>query len=209
MRLAQILITAALVFSPIGAIAQPASDDGVLRGSIAVVPGPPPTVSAPTPDPKAGTFVTVKDGATTVSGGSVIGELLMWAALVLGVPLSGALLKYVIIPFEKKMGVEVSAQNSARLQQIVENGIALAAQRAQVSLKDKLEINVRSDVAVNALQYVQDHGKETLALMGAPDPTDPKAMEALQARIARAMDDKLGAVNVAATVASTPPATSL
>lgn len=170
---------------------------------------PPPVVSAPVADPKAGTFVTVKDGAATVSGGSIIGELLMWLALVLGTPLAGLLVSHVILPFAKKLGVEVSAQQSAKLETTIANGLALSAQRAQVSLKDKLDIDVKNDVAVKALQYVQDHGAETLKGMGVKDPNDPKVIEALQARIAKAMDDKVGSVSVAATVAPAAPAASL
>ena len=66
--------------------------------------------------------------------------------------------------------------------------------------------NVQSDFGTNkhALQYVQNHGVDTLKMMGVPDPTDPKVMEALQARIAKAMDDKLTAVTSAPVAPATP-----
>ena len=149
----------------------------------------PATVSPPQVDPKPGTFVVVKDGAATVSGGSLAGELLMWLVLLVGAPLAGLIAVWVI-RLLKKLGVEVSDADRARLQEMVENGLALAAQRAQANLKEKLPLNIKSAVAVDALQYVQDHGAETLKILGF-DPKDPIAIEAVQARIAKAMDDKV------------------
>lgn len=155
------------------------------------------------PTPSSPSQVTVSQGAgdskiVSVSGGSLIGEVIMWVALVLGVPVAGFIVRWIQVA-AKKMGIDVSDAARARLQEMVENGIALGAQRAQADLKDKLPIEVKGQVAQSALQYVKDHGADTLKGLGF-DPSDPKTTEALQARVAKALND------IAPPPAPAPPA---
>lgn len=124
----------------------------------------------------------------TYSFGEAAGEALQWLVLVVG-PVLAAVGVKLALNFLKKMGIDVSETQRARLQEMVENGLSLAAQRAQQNLKGTMTVEVRNDVANAALSYVQDHGTETLRALGF-DPNDPKAIEALQARIAKALDDK-------------------
>lgn len=173
---------------------QVAQADAALTASTIGVAPPPPTVSAPAPTPAPNTFVTVKDGSATISGGSLLGQILMWAALLVGAPLAGAVVT-LVVKIMQKLGVDVSDANRARLKEFVENGISLAAHRAGTELSGKLTVQTKNHVATAALAYVQDHGADTLKKLGF-DPNDPKAIEALQARIAKALDDKVAATPV-------------
>lgn len=168
--------------------------------ALAQAPAPFPAVGANAPAP----VVIVQPSPTTVSGGNFIGEFVMLASLLLGAPLAAIAVKYLLLGL-KKLGVETSDAQRQRLQEFVEHGISIGAQRAQLDLKDKLPIDLRSKVAVDALQYVQDHGAETLKQLGF-DPNDPKAIEAIQARIAKAMDDKVPPPTSATVVAPATPA---
>lgn len=147
--------------------------------------------------PPANSAVTVRDGVATVSGGTIIGEIIMWVALIIGAPLAGLVATFVV-KLMQKFGIEVSDADRARLKEMIENGIALAAQRAEKSLDGKLPVEVKNQIAVRALEYVQAHGIDTLKRLGY-DPTDPKAIEAIQARIAKFIAEKeasVGSVSV-------------
>jgi hypothetical protein len=91
---------------------------------------------------------------------------------------------------------------------MVQNGIALAAQRAGVKLTGTIPIEVRGQIANDALAYVKDHGADTLKALGAKDVNDPKAEEATLARIAKALSDKIDPppVSPVAAVAAVAPA---
>lgn len=158
-----------------------------------------PDVSAPAPTPPPGQFVTVRDGSTTISGGSLLGQLATWIALLIGAPVAGAVLVWVRYGL-KKLGVEMTDSDRARLTEFVEHGIALAADRVNADLKGKLPIEVKGAVQAAALEYVQDHGADTLKKLGF-DPNDPKSIEAIQARIAKTLDDK---ATPTALLAATP-----
>lgn len=166
-------------------------------------PLPPPSASSPS---GAGTIVSLPavvtakgDGSVTISGGSILGQIIMVASLILAVPVAAFATKW-LQAGAKRAGIEVSDAARGRLQEIVEHGLALAAQRAQVDIKDKLDINVKAGVATDALVYVQDHAADTFKQLGI-DPTDPKAIEAIQARVAKAMEDKLPPPAVAVVAA--------
>lgn len=197
----RLLVLACLPLIPLAALSQTTPPPTSVPTVAA--PAPAPAVSTPVPTPPTGQFVTVKDGSATISGGTLIGEAIMWASLLIGAPLAGLIATW-LIKLLKRMGVDNADSYRDRLKEFVENGLALAAQRAQVDLKDKMSIDVRSKVAVDAMKYVQDHGAETLKALGV-DPNDGAAIEALQARIAKAMDDKVPPPTSATVVA---PATA-
>jgi hypothetical protein len=190
-RIAAFALAAFIAVAPLASFAQ------ITPSGSAPVASSVPQVSAPAPTPPANTFVTVKDGSATISGGTIVGELIMWLVLVIGAPLAGFVVA-LIVKLLKKFGVETSDADRARLKEMIENGIALAAQRAEKTLDGKLPIEVKNKLAVQTLAYVQTHGADTLKRLGY-DPTDPKAIEAIQARIAKMFSDKetsMGTVNV-------------
>lgn len=140
------------------------------------------------PAPATGAVVTVRGDTATISGGTLAGQILVWAALLIGAPLAGLIAAW-IVKLLQKLGVDISDSNRKRLQEFVENGIALGAKRASADLSGKLNVDVKNRVAADALIYVQDHGADTIKALGF-DPQDKKAVEAMQARIAKALDDK-------------------
>jgi hypothetical protein len=190
LTLARIILAAALL-----ALAAPAhAQQPVVTGTPGVfgeahIQQAPTPIAAPPLVAGPGQVVTVRDGKTTVSGGSLIGEVILWASLLLGAPLAG-LAVALILKLLRKFGVEVSDADRARLKEFVENGVALAAQRA---LSGKLQVEVKNEIAAQALAYVQEHGADTLKKLGY-DENDPKAIEALQARIAKLLADKAATV---------------
>jgi hypothetical protein len=193
LTLARIILAAALL-----ALAAPAhAQQPVVTGTPGVfgeahVQQAPTPIAAPPLVAGPGQVVTVRDGKTTVSGGSLIGEVILWASLLLGAPLAG-LAVALILKLLRKFGVEVSDADRARLKEFVENGVALAAQRANAELSGKLQVEVKNEIAAQALAYVQEHGADTLKKLGY-DENDPKAIEALQARIAKLLADKAATV---------------
>lgn len=134
-------------------------------------------------------IIPKEGGGVVIQGGTLAGEALTWLALVLGAPLAG-FLAALVVKLAKRWGVDISDANRARLQEMVENGLALAAKRSAAKLQDaNLTIEVRNKLASDVLLYVQEHGADTLKALGAQDPNDPKVIEALQARIEKALND--------------------
>lgn len=185
-----LVVAAALALVVTPAASQTLSTTSSSAGTVGGVAQPGGPIATSVIIPPAGKIVTVDSGGNaTVSGGSILGEAIMWAALLVGGGLAALIARWVQVG-AKKLGLDMNDDARARLQEIVEHGIALSAQKAQVDLSDKLPLNVKAGVAVNALQYVQAHGADTLKQLGV-DPNDPTAIEAVQARIAKAMNDAL------------------
>lgn len=144
---------------------------------------------------------TEKPAVVQVSGGTVIGEVVLWLVAVAGTPLAAYLVLWIRAAL-RRQGVEMSDADRARLQEMVEHAVAFGAQRLNKDLSGKMTVEVKSSIARTALDYVQEHGAETLARLGA-DPGDEKTVEALQARIAKALADR--APQPAAQPSAMPP----
>jgi hypothetical protein len=62
---------------------------------------------------------------------------------------------------------------------------------------------VKSQVISDAIAYTQEHGKDTIKALGL-DASDPKAVEAIRARIQTAIIDPLTPTNPALAKVITP-----
>lgn len=137
--------------------------------------------------PLAPTIPAGAEAKLIISGGSIIGEVLQWLALVLATPLGILAAAWLKRAFTAA-GLTATEAMLAKFQDQVANGVALAAHEAQVDLKDKLPVEVKGNIASRVVVYVQDHGAETAKALGF-DPNDPKFIEAVQARAAKVMTE--------------------
>jgi hypothetical protein len=149
------------------------------------------------------------DGGTqvqTVSLGSWAASILEWIATIAAGPLSIIITAW-FYQLIKKMGLDNQEKLRGRFQEIVENGLALAAHDAGVKLNGTMPVQIRGQIANQTLDYVKAHGADTIKALGGATLNDPKAEEAALARIAKALSDKIdpptGSVTVTAPSSST------
>lgn len=148
------------------------------------------------------------DGGTqtqTVNLGSWAASLLEWIATVASVPLATVLTAWLYQLF-KKLGIDNQDAYRARFQEMIENGLALAAHDAGVKLDGTMPVQIRGQLANATLDYVKAHGADTIKALGGATVNDPKAEEATLARIAKVLSDKIDPPTGSVTV--TAPATS-
>lgn len=148
------------------------------------------------------------DGGTqvqTVNLGSWAASILEWIATIAAAPLSVIVTAW-FYQLIKKMGLDNQEKYRGRFQEIVENGLALAAHDAGVKLDGTMPVTIRGQIANQTLDYVKAHGADTIKALGGANLNDPKAEEATLARIAKVLSDKIDPPTGSVTV--TAPATS-
>lgn len=123
-----------------------------------------------------------------VSGGTIVGEIIQWMVMVFG-PILAGLVVAAFVKLLRLLGVQVDDARRARLEEIVSNGLANAADEARTSLDGKLPVEIKNKVVADTVEYAQRHGAETLKALGV-DPSDPKAVEAIRARATKILADK-------------------
>lgn len=119
--------------------------------------------------------------------GEYLGDVLEYIATFFGTVISTLVVAWLSRVF-KNAGIQVTDQLRDRLQELVVNGVNLAAAEAADKLKGKGEIDVKNQLLARTVTYVQDHGADTLKKLGV-DPKDPKFVEAVQARIEAAVNN--------------------
>ena len=126
---------------------------------------------------------------TTVKGGTLAAQVLEWFQVAL-VPVLGGALVGLLLKGMAWLGIQTTSQQSDQLQKIAMNGINDAMAKAESSLKNNpaLDINVKNQVVADAVKYTQDHAAETIKALGL-DPQSGKAVEAIRAKIATALND--------------------
>ena len=124
---------------------------------------------------------------TSFSIGTGIADLLGTLAAIFGSVIGGFAVKW-IKAVAARAGVQVSQDMSDKLDAIIENGIHNGANKIGADLSGKLTVTVKNQVAAEAVKYAQAHGVETIKSLTGVDPSDPKVIEALQARAAKALN---------------------
>lgn len=198
--------------SPAMAISRSADDNTLLMAQVTPQPMPP-GVATPLPtivvQQPAATFdapatVTVQQPKETVAFGDYAGSLLNWLAVVL-LPVFAPIALDWYVKLRARLGLQTTDAQRAKFQQTVENGVALGAHDAQVSLSGKLNFDVKNKIMADAVAYAKAHGADTLKALGV-DPTSPEAEEAIRARAAKMFADlDQQATAVQAGVPATPP----
>jgi hypothetical protein len=187
MRLCLILAVAALLAAAPIASAQPAPETPLTGyGTSTAVPLPRAAPGVPATQNTVTTTGSVTSD-TTISVGTLAGQVLTWIAAVFGVPIGGLLTAW-LYRLSKLAGVQITDTMRARLQDIVVNGLNIGVKKAATDLRGRGQVDVKNEAVAHAVEYVQVHGADSLKALGI-DPGSELAVEAIKARIETAITD--------------------
>lgn len=124
---------------------------------------------------------------TTISVGTIGGQVLTWLAVVFGAPI-GALASAFLYRAFMAAGVKMSIDLRDKLQSIIVNGLNKGADLAQQELAGRGTIEIKNAAVAHAVAYAQDHGAETMKALGI-DPNSNEAIDVIKARIETAIND--------------------
>jgi hypothetical protein len=156
----------------------------------------PPAIAVPLPPPAPGVPAATQNTVTTtgpvtsdttISVGTLAGQVLTWIAAVFGVPIGGLLTAW-LYRLSKLAGVQITDAMRARLQDIVVNGLNIGVRKAATDLRGRGQVDVKNEAVAHAVEYVQVHGADSLKALGI-DPGSELAVEAIKARIETAITD--------------------
>lgn len=146
------------------------------------------TVPVPTQAPQTQITTTAPvTSDTTISIGTLAGQVLQWVAAAFSLPI-GALIVGWLLKLMQLTGVQVTAQMKDQLQGIVVNALHSAAANNAKRLEGKSEVVVKDTIVAEAIKYTQQHGAATIKALGL-DPKSGEAVEAIKARIEKAIVD--------------------
>lgn len=124
---------------------------------------------------------------TTISVGTLAGQILTWLAAAFSVPIGGLLTVWLIRLF-KIAGLDATKAMSDQLNAVLVNGLNDAARNGASLASGKMNVNVKDPVVASAIQYALNHKPETLKALGL-DPADGETVKILRARIATLVQD--------------------
>jgi len=124
---------------------------------------------------------------TTISVGTLAGQVLTWLAAAFSVPI-GALLTGWLVRLFKSAGLAVSKQMSDELNRVLVNGLNDAAINGAKLSSGKANLTVRDPIVASAIQYAIDRKPDALKALGL-DPEDGETVKVLRARIATLAQD--------------------
>jgi len=107
--------------------------------------------------------------------GSALGIGVELLATAIAAPVAGILVLW-LQAIARKIGVQITDADRARLDGIVQNGVLWAAARAGIALDGKLPLDVRSQIVADAADYTMTYGRDTLKRLKAP-VNDPMALQ--------------------------------
>lgn len=169
---------------------------------------PAPTVSVPTQT--TGTTITTTapvSNDTTISVGTIAGQVLTWVLAAFAVPIGGFIVQ-LLYKLAAKAGVTLDDARRERLQEIVENGLHLAAASVSKDLNGKIPLAVKSQVLAQVVAYTQMHGADTLKALGL-EPQGILAVDAIKARTEKALADPTVPVTIAPSTTAPLPSRPL
>lgn len=126
---------------------------------------------------------------TTISVGTLAGQALNWIMVVFA-PIIGTAIVWVLVRVLQKLGIDATDAMRARLQEIVVNGLNAGAKKIEGVAAGKGKIEIKNAIVAQAVDYVQEHGAETLKTLGV-DPYSNEAIDAIKARIETAIADPM------------------
>jgi hypothetical protein len=124
---------------------------------------------------------------TTISVGTLGGQVLTWLAAAFSVPVGALLVKY-LLKLGQLSGVQVTDAMKAQLQATIVNGLNASAASNAERLKGRGQLEVKNAIVADAVKYAQAHGAETIKALGL-DPQSGEAVQAIKARIETAIAD--------------------
>jgi hypothetical protein len=155
-------------------------------------PSPPPAATAPTatsapvaPVPAVTQNTVTTTGPvssqTSISIGTLAGQVLTWAATAFGSLLATIFAAWGVRLF-KLAGVQMTDAARDRLQAIILNGLNSGAEQVSHDLAGKGQVDVKNAVVAKAVEYAQAHGADTIKQLGL-DPKSGAAVEVIKARV--------------------------
>lgn len=114
--------------------------------------------------------------------GDYANAVLQWMQPILA-PIIAGFIVDVLIKIRTMLGQSTTEAQRAKLFEMAQNGTNLAIHQAGANMAGKMPVQIRSAVMAQAVDYVQAHGSDTIKALGL-DPTDPKAVQAIQGRVA-------------------------
>lgn len=193
-----LIVAAAAAFISVAALAAPA-DSG--RGEIIFVQAPvPKSIPTQTSSTQITTTAPVSSD-TTISVGTLAGQILTWLAAAFSVPIGGLLSAWLYRLFTLA-GVQATTVMKDQLQAIIVNGLNAAAVNSAERLKGQGSVAIKSAIIADTVKYTQEHASETIKALGL-DPQSGRAVEAIKARIETAINDPSSPTPSAVTPDST------
>lgn len=164
---------------------------------IEALPPPPAPVVAPAAAPPAAPPVTQNtvtttgpvSSETTISLGTLAGQVLTWAAAAFG-SLAATVFTAWGVRLFKLAGVQMTDAARARLQEIIVNGLNVGAAQATKDIAGKGQVQIKNETVAAAVAYAQVHGADAIKQLGL-DPQSGAAVEAIKARIETAIADPM------------------
>jgi hypothetical protein len=173
----------------VGSVAAQTTDQATGPAQV-VAPAPVPQIVAPPAAPvQQNTIRTTApvSSETTISVGTLAGQLLNWVVLGFSGPIGG-LAVWIMVRALSYLGVKLTDAGRARLDEMVVNGLNIAAPLIEQRLAGEGKVAIKNAVVASAVAYVQDHGADTIKKLGL-DPQSGAAVEAIKARIETAIAD--------------------
>lgn len=129
------------------------------------------------------------DESTIVHFGPILNETIGWVATAFGTAFAGAVIA-VIYRLFAFIGIQTTLGQREQLQSIIVNGLNDAAAKAQIAVArdPRLDIDVKSKIIADAIDYTQKHGADTMTALGL-NAKDGNGIEIIKARIATAIND--------------------
>lgn len=189
-KIATVAVCLVVSFSPVGA--QPAAAQPVDCAKVECTNyAAPPAAVVTVPGPAATTNTVTTTGPvtsdTTISVGTLAGQVLTWVVAVFGVPI-GSLLTAWLYRLFQQAGVTMTDSMRARLQEMVVNGLNIGVAKATAGMTGKAPVQIKNEAVEHAIDYVQLHGANELKALGF-DPSSNIAVDAIKARIETAITD--------------------
>ena len=164
-----------------------------LSGSVRALDTPPPIITsapvagAPVASQNTITTTAPVSSTTTISTGTLAGEVLTWLAAAFSLPI-GTLLTFWLKRLFTLAGVQVTQQMSDQLDRTITNGLNAAAANVAATAEGKGQIQIKNEIVGQAVAYAQDHRAETIKALGL-DPQSGAAVQAIKARIETLVND--------------------
>jgi hypothetical protein len=188
MKIVHVVLAAFIAFAPAAAIAQNYTGSNNLAvpapGSAVVIPAP--LLAPPATQNTVQTTGPVTSD-TTISVGTLAGQVLTWLVAAFGVPIGGLLTAWLYRLFNLA-GIQAADGLRTKLQEIIVNGLNAGAKTVSEDAQGRGQIEIKNAVVAQAVTYAQAHGADTLKQLGL-DPQSGAAVEAIKARIETAIND--------------------
>jgi len=180
MKIARLALAAFIAFAPMAAIAQTPDLATTYQQS-------PPVRVAPAATQNTVQTTGPVTSATTISVGTLAGQVLTWLVAAFGVPIGGLLTAWLYRLFNLA-GIQAADGLRTKLQEIIVNGLNAGAKTVSEDAQGRGQIEIKNAVVAQAVTYAQAHGADTLKQLGL-DPQSGAAVEAIKARIETAIND--------------------